>query len=243
MLKISNLSLSIQEKKITHDISIICESGSLNILMGSNGSGKSSLLYALMGHPAYHIEMGTIFLENVELHELSSDKRARLGIFLVAQEPIELPGVSVISFLFACYKNYQKTALSITELAQKVKDLALFVGLSETIIERNVHEGFSGGEKKRFELLQMLLFLPKIVLLDEIDSGLDISGLALVVKALEKYREDQPDGMVLMITHHLHMLELLPIDTISIIAQGSIVQSGGQELVQKIIDQKKYETK
>jgi Fe-S cluster assembly ATP-binding protein len=243
MLNISNLSLAIQDKKIIDGITVIYQPGSLHIIMGSNGSGKSSFLYSLMGHPFYQIQSGIIAFENIELQNLTPDKRARLGMFLVTQEPIELPGVSVISFLSACYKTYQSVEISIIDLVEKIKKLALFVGLSETIIERNVHEGFSGGEKKRFELLQMLLFLPKIVLLDEIDSGLDISGLALVVKALEKYRQDQPDGMVLMITHHLHMLELLPIDTISIIAQGSIVQSGGQELVQKIIDQKKYETK
>lgn len=242
MLKISNLSVSIQETKIIKNISGSYKPGSLNMVMGSNGSGKSSLLYSLMGHPLYQVDTGSIVFNGVELQELSPDKRARFGLFLAMQEPIELPGVSVLSFLSACYKNYHEKEISITELAQKVKELALFVGLSEMIVERNVHEGFSGGEKKRFELLQMLLFLPKVVLLDEIDSGLDVSGFTIVVEALKKYRELRPDGIIIMVTHHLQMLDLLPVDTVTVISQGSVVQSGGKELAEKIIDQKKYET-
>lgn len=242
MLKITNLSVSIQETKIVKSISIGLQSGSLNMIMGSNGSGKSSLLYSLMGHPLYQIDAGSISLNDTELQELSPDKRARLGFFLAMQEPIELPGVSVISFLSACYKNYHEEEISVTELAKKVKELALFVGLSEMIVERNVHEGFSGGEKKRFELLQMLLFLPKVVLLDEIDSGLDVSGFTIVVEALKRYRDQRLDGIVIMVTHHLQMLELLPVDSVTVISQGSVSQSGGKELAQKITEQKKYET-
>jgi Fe-S cluster assembly ATP-binding protein len=241
MLKISKLSVSIDETKILKNISTEYQPGTLNIIMGSNGSGKSSFLYSLMGHPTYEVSSGDLFYKE-SLQEISPDKRARLGLFLAMQEPIELPGVSVLSFLHACYKTYQED-ISMTELVAKVKELALFVGLSELIVERNVHEGFSGGEKKRFELLQMLLFLPEVVLLDEIDSGLDIQGFKLVVRVLEKYREQKPNGIVVMVTHHIQMLEQLPVDTITVLAQGSIVQSGGKKVAQEIIMTKQYETK
>ena len=243
MLKILNLSVSIHETKILHDLVIQYEPATLNLIMGANGSGKSSLLYSIMGHPSYQVSSGEIFFHENLVQDLSPDKRARLGFFLAMQEPIELPGVSVLSFLHACYKHYQHTDISMADLAEQVKKIALFVGLSEGIIERNVHEGFSGGEKKRFELLQLLLFLPQVVLLDEIDSGLDLNGFKIVARVLEEYRKLMPTGIVLMVTHHMKMLESLSVDTITILSQGAIVQSGGRELVEKMSATQEYETR
>jgi Fe-S cluster assembly ATP-binding protein len=243
MLKISNLSVSIHETKIVHPVSIEYKRGTLNVIVGANGSGKSSLLYSLMGHPAYQIDSGEIWYNDLAVCQLAPDKRARQGFFLALQEPIELPGVSVLAFLHACYPHYQSTAISMSDLARRVEEIALVVGLSGGIVERNVHEGFSGGEKKRFELLQLLLFLPTVVLLDEIDSGLDNNGCKVVASVLEEYRKRVPAGIVLMVTHHMNMLENLAVDSVTVLSRGSIVQSGGRELVEKIGKTQEYETR
>lgn len=240
MLDIQNLSVSVQETEIIKDISLNFQSGNVSALMGPNGSGKSSLALALAGHPYYSINHGTVFFNGTNLLELSADQRARNGLFVAFQQPPAIPGVLSVRFLKEAYQSVTGVQISHSAFIELLAGLLKEVGLSPETMQRPLNEGFSGGEKKRWELVQLLLLKPKITILDEIDSGLDIDGLKLVASCLEKLRIQNPAMIIIVITHYPRILEYLKPTAIHILNKGSIVISGGIELIHDL-EQRGYD--
>lgn len=230
MLKIENLSVDSNEKKIVHKISLELLPGQLSLLMGPNGSGKSTLLYALMGHPSYQISNGQVIYKNQDITDASTENRARAGIFLVSQNSPALPGVSVFTFLHQAYRALVSQDINVLDLRNRVEELCLVVGLSKSFSQRYVNDGFSGGEKKRFELLQLLLFKPKLALLDELDSGLDSDAQKQFVQILNKVMLDNPEMSILCVTHSYYISKFLKPDQVFILDKGKIVASGDAQL-------------
>ncbi len=234
MLKISNLFVSVQNQSIVKDCSKNFDSGLVHILMGPNGSGKSSLAAAIMGHPAYHVVSGTIFWNGQDVNVLPVHQRAAQGIFLAMQHPIEIQGIAVIHFLQEIYAKFHKQSILIQDLTLKLQPLLKLVGLTDSILQRSINVGFSGGEKKRFELLQMLLLEPKLAILDELDSGVDVDGIKCLADGLNWYKTQFPDATIIMITHYGHILKYFNPDQIHVMIEGAIVVSGNQELLSEI---------
>jgi Fe-S cluster assembly ATP-binding protein len=234
ILKIDALEARVEEadKTILQGVNLRLAPGELHAIMGPNGAGKSTLGYTLAGREGYEVTGGSIQFLNKDLLEMEPDERARAGVFLAFQYPVELPGVNVATFLRTAL-NAHRTAQGEAEL-----DALAFVKLCraemaklqmpESFLTRNVNAGFSGGEKKRFEILQMALFQPKLAILDETDSGLDIDALRIVAEGVNNLRT--PDNAFLVITHYQRLLEYLKPTHVHIMAQGKIVRSGGPEL-------------
>ena len=234
MLNIKNLSVSVDTKKILKDCSLQVDSGQIHVLMGPNGSGKSSLVYTIMGHPAYEVNDGSIEFNNENLLELPTHVRAQQGLYLSMQQPASIAGLQVLSLLKEMYQIHSKKNVSGDELLQIIKPLLEHVGLSESMLYRSVNDSFSGGEKKRFELLQMMLLKPKLALLDEIDSGVDIDGLKLIAKGLHSYKEQNPNSSMMIVTHYKRILDYLSPDVVHVMKHGSIVSSGDASLIDQI---------
>ncbi len=235
ILEIKNLSVSVEGKEILHDFSLTIKSGEIHVVMGPNGSGKSTLCYALMGHPKYKISRGQAFLNGQNILELSVDKRAQLGLFLGFQYPREIPGVTFGNFL-----RMSKNALLKGENADiKPYGPAQFLPIVQQNLEllkmnrqfvgRGINEGFSGGEKKRAEIVQLAVLKPKIALLDEIDSGLDIDGLKTVAAGIQEIFYHTNMG-ILLITHYQRILNYLTPHFVHVMIDGKLVKSGGKEL-------------
>lgn len=204
MLSIKKLSVSLKEQSILKEITCAIAPGSLHVIIGHNGSGKSSLAATLLGHPNYTVTEGDILFEGQSILALSTDKRARLGIFLAHQNPCAIPGVRVLDFLYEAYRAQGHTLTAFSSLAfeKRAEDTLKQVGLSETYLQRSLYEGFSGGEKKRLELAQLLLLRPKIAILDELDSGLDQAGIEIVIESIQKLRIEHPEISFILITHN-----------------------------------------
>lgn len=234
MLKISEISVSVQNQPVIKNCSENFNSGFVHILMGPNGSGKSSLAATIMGHPVYHISSGQIFWKDENLNLVPADQRAAKGIFLAMQHPIEIQGLKVIHFLQEIYAKAHKQVISVKELLEKLGPLLKIVGLTDSIFDRSVNVGFSGGEKKRFELLQMLLLEPKLAILDELDSGVDVDGIKHLASGLNWYKTKFPDATIIMITHYGHILKYFNSDKIHVMVDGAIVASGNHELLADI---------
>jgi Fe-S cluster assembly ATP-binding protein len=233
-LVLSQLSVSVEDTPVLSSIHMNLEPGSVQALMGPNGSGKSSMAYTLMGHPRYIVTQGDILLNGVSLCDQSPDKRARAGIFLAFQQPYEIPGVSVTTFLKAAYDAVTGTAIAMSEFKDRLADALERLGLSPAFAQRNMNEGFSGGEKKRFEMLQILLLKPHYIILDEIDSGLDSDGLRLIGAAIEHARKENPALSVLLITHYPRILEYVIPQQVHVLHKGRIIQSGTVQLAHTI---------
>ena len=220
-------------KEILKGVNLTINSGEIHAIMGPNGSGKSTLAYAIAGHPKYEITSGSVTLDGVELTELSVDERARAGLFLAMQYPVEVPGVSVANFL-----RTAKTALDgeAPKVRTWVKDVEKALGnmqLDKTFAARSVNEGFSGGEKKRHEIAQLELLNPKAAILDETDSGLDIDALRVVSEGVNRYSA-QGDRAVLLITHYTRILRYIEPTYVHVFVDGRIVDEGGKELAEKL---------
>lgn len=231
MLQIKSLSVCVQETPVVNKLSIELLPGSVTALMGPNGSGKSSLANALAGHPSYAITEGQALWNGINFLDLSPDQRARHGLFLAFQQPPAIPGVLNVRFLKEAYQAVKGVQITVADFVQLITPLLQEVGLNLADIHRPLHEGFSGGEKKRWELVQMLLLQPQLAILDEIDSGLDIDGLKLIAASIEKLRKKNPHMAVLLITHYPRLLEYLKPSKIHVINKGSIVATGGIELM------------
>ncbi len=233
MLSLLSLSVERAGKPILHKVSLDLQPGKTALLMGPNGSGKSSLALTLLGHSNCTVTAGSITFNGKDLFSLPVHERARAGIFLVTQSPHELPGVSVATFLREAYTGLTGKPADHLFHSQ-VKGYLERVGLNDFFLTRSVHHGFSGGEKKRFELLQLLLFKPRIALLDEIDSGLDLQGIATIGSLLQDIKKECPQTAFLIITHNTQLLDAQTVDSVHIMLDGKIIQSGGPELIDLI---------
>ena len=236
-LEIRDLHVTVEAdnatKEILKGVDLTVKQGETHAIMGPNGSGKSTLAYSLAGHPKYTITGGTVTLDGEDVLEMSVDERARAGLFLAMQYPVEVPGVSVSNFLRSAATAVQGEA---PKLRTWVKDVRTEMGALEmdsAFAERNVNEGFSGGEKKRHEILQMRLLKPRIAILDETDSGLDVDALRVVSEGVNRSREDSDIG-VLLITHYTRILRYIKPDFVHVFSDGRIVESGGPELADKL---------
>jgi len=232
MLEIKNLHVEIEGKEILKGVNLKLELGKVNALMGPNGSGKSTLAHVLAGHPGYKITKGQIIFDNVDITNLKPDVRAKKGIFLSFQHPIEVSGVTIYNFLKSALKSLNEEKISVIEFRKLLSEKAEVLGIDEDFLKRYLNEGFSGGEKKKSEILQLLTLNPKFAILDETDSGLDIDSLKLVSKGINSYIT--PEKSVLIITHYKRILEHIKPDSVFIMVDGKIVHKGNGDLVDEL---------
>jgi len=237
VLEIKNLHVSVEaengEREILKGVDLTIKSGETHAIMGPNGSGKSTLAYSIAGHPKYTITDGSVTLDGVDVLEMSVDKRARAGLFLAMQYPVEVPGVSVSNFLRTAATAVRGEAPKVRTWVGEVKDAMSALGMDPAFSERNVNEGFSGGEKKRHEILQMELLKPKIAILDETDSGLDVDALRIVSEGVNRIKAKSDVG-VMLITHYTRILRYIKPDFVHVFAGGRIVEQGGAELADRL---------
>jgi Fe-S cluster assembly ATP-binding protein len=232
MLEIKNLTVSIEDKRILDNLNLTVNAGEVAAIMGPNGSGKSTLAYVLAGKPAYEVQSGEILLDGENLLELEPTERARKGVFLAFQYPIEIPGVMAMTFLKAAL-NAQRRAhgdsdLTTPDFMRRVREAANALKIDQEMLRRPLNVGFSGGEKKRFEVLQMALLAPRVGVLDETDSGLDIDALRVVAEGVNALRD--PRRAFVVITHYQRLLDYIKPDVVHVMAKGRIVATGGPEL-------------
>ncbi|HKN07058.1 MAG TPA: Fe-S cluster assembly ATPase SufC [Thermoplasmata archaeon] len=232
-LVVDGLHAEVAGKEILKGVSLTMKTGELTALMGPNGSGKSTLAYALMGHPKYKVTKGTVTLDGQDLLKMTVDQRARAGLFLGFQYPQEVSGLSLSKFLWTGYM--QKHTVQTASTTQFDKDLKMhldYLGMDESLLKRSLNEGFSGGEKKRVEVLQMATFEPVFAILDEPDSGLDIDAVRAVGETVAKIQ--RPDAGILVITHYQRILKYLKPDRVHVMVDGAIALSGGRDLAEKL---------
>ena len=231
-LEIRDLTVEADGNEILRGVTLDLDRGRTIALMGPNGSGKSTLAYAIAGHPAYDITGGTMTWQGTELNELSPDERARLGVFLAMQYPIEIPGVSVTNFLRTSLNAISGEDVPVREFMTRLKAEMAELEVDQSFLQRSVNEGFSGGEKKRFEILQMAMLKPELAVLDETDSGLDVDALRVVSEGVDRLRT--PELGVLIITHYTRILRYIRPDEVHVMFEGRIVASGGPELADQL---------
>lgn len=232
VLEVKNLSVEVEGRQVLRDVSFSLKKGEVVALMGPNGSGKSSLANLLMGHPAYGPIAGQVSLSGRNLLSLTPDERARAGLFLAFQYPVGILGVNVRQLLLAALRA-KKLKVTALELKEKIEKIAKELGLKPELIRRDINEGFSGGEKKKMEVLQLKLLAPKVAILDETDSGLDIDALKTVAEAARVAAKEKQMA-VLVITHYQRLLNYLKPDRVLVLKEGVLVDQGGQELVTRL---------
>jgi Fe-S cluster assembly ATP-binding protein len=236
-LIIKNLRVGVETDsgltEILKGVDLTVNSGETHAIMGPNGSGKSTLAYSIAGHPKYTIMGGTVTLDGVDVLEMSVDERAKAGLFLAMQYPVEVPGVSVSNFLRTAATALRGEAPKIRTWVGEVKAAMTKLNMDPAFSERSVNEGFSGGEKKRHEILQLELLKPKIAILDETDSGLDVDALRIVSEGVNRVKAESNIG-VLLITHYTRILRYIKPDFVHVFANGHIVEEGGAELADKL---------
>jgi Fe-S cluster assembly ATP-binding protein len=232
LLKIEDLHASAGDTEIIKGMNLTVERGEIHALMGPNGSGKSTLSYVLMGHPNYVVNGGSIFYKGDDITDWTSDERGRSGMFLGFQYPEEIPGVSVLNFLRAALSNRTGTDYTVLELRLKVAEAMSELGMDQSFADRYLNEGFSGGERKRNEILQMTVLEPELAVLDETDSGLDIDALRTVAEGVQRLHRD--DRGFLIITHYQRMLDYITPDVVHIFVDGNVVATGGPELASQV---------
>ena len=220
-------------KEILKGVNLTVKSGEVHAIMGPNGSGKSTLAYSIAGHPKYTITSGSVTLDGVELTELSVDERAKAGLFLAMQYPIEVPGVSVSNFLRTARTALSGESPKVRTWVKEVNDAMGRLGLDSTFAARSLNEGFSGGEKKRNEIVQLELLNPKFAILDETDSGLDIDALRIVSEGVNRYTAGGDRGL-LLITHYTRILNYITPDFVHVFVDGRIAEEGGPELAERL---------
>jgi Fe-S cluster assembly ATP-binding protein len=238
-LVIQDLHVSVDGKEILKGVNLTIPTGEVHALMGPNGSGKSTLAYTLMGHPKYEVTQGQVLFNGEDILDLEPDERARRGIFLAFQYPTSIPGVSMGNFLRLALKSVQGKEVPILQFRKLVQEKMKLLKMDDNFLGRYVNDGFSGGEKKRAEILQMALLQPKIAIMDETDSGLDIDALRIVSEGVNALRG--PDLGVLIITHYQRILNYITPDHVHLLVDGRVVRSGGIELVETL-EAQGYET-
>lgn len=238
LLEVKNLHATVGETPILSGFNLTVAAGETHALMGPNGSGKSTLAHILAGHPGYSITSGDVLFAGQDLLDMEPEARAAAGLFLAFQYPVSIPGVSIAHFLRQAKNAQEKTrGQAVTAFAPFLKELKAAMRqlqLPWAFAERAVNDGFSGGEKKRLEMLQMLILKPKLVILDEVDSGLDVDAMKLVAQAVLNYQKQNAETAVIAITHYQRLLSHLPADHVHIVQQGKIRQSGGPKLAHHI---------
>ena len=236
-LEIKGLTVSVKTedgpKEILRGVDLTVKSGETHALMGPNGSGKSTLAYSVAGHPKYTVTGGTVTLDGEDVLAMSVDKRARAGLFLAMQYPVEVPGVTVSNFLRTAKTAVEGEAPKLRTWVKDMKGAMSNLRMDPSFAERNVNEGFSGGEKKRHEILQLELLKPKMAILDETDSGLDVDALKVVAEGVNRARETDDLG-VLLITHYTRILRYIKPDYVHVFVDGRIVEEGGSELADRL---------
>lgn len=243
-LEIRDLHVSVDDgsaepKEILRGVNLTVKAGETHAIMGPNGSGKSTLAYAIAGHPKYTVSSGTVTLDGEDVLDMTVDERSRAGMFLAMQYPVEVPGVSVSNFLRTAITAVRGEAPKLREFAKEMRGAMDNLQIDQAFAQRNVNEGFSGGEKKRHEILQMELLKPKVAILDETDSGLDIDALKVVSEGVNRFRSSGETG-VLLITHYTRILRYVKPDFVHVFAGGKIVEEGGAELAE-LLEAEGYE--
>ena len=232
LLEIKNLHVEVEGKKILNGLSLTVNKGQVAAIMGPNGSGKSTLAYVLAGKPGYEVSEGDVLLDGKSILELSPDQRAAKGVFLAFQYPVEVPGVATMTFLRTALNAQRKTRgegeLSTPEFMKLVRDTSAKLGINQEMLRRAVNVGFSGGEKKRNEIMQMAILQPRLAVLDETDSGLDIDALQIVAEGVNRLRS--PERSMIVITHYQRLLNFIVPDVVHVLAKGRVVKTGGKEL-------------
>ncbi|MCL6637178.1 MAG: Fe-S cluster assembly ATPase SufC [Alicyclobacillus sp.] len=234
VFQIEDLHVSVEGKEIVRGLHLTLRGGEVHAIMGPNGTGKSTLASALMGHPAYEVTGGRVTLDGEDVLAMSVDERARRGMFLAMQYPAEVPGVSNANFLRTALnaRRGEGHEIPVLKFHRQLQEKMRQLNIDLSFAERYLNEGFSGGEKKRNEILQMVMLQPRVAILDEIDSGLDIDALKVVADAVNSLRS--PDVTFLVITHYQRLLQYIVPDFVHVMMQGRIVRSGGRELAQKL---------
>lgn len=233
LLDVQNLSVSVDEKSVLKNINLQINEGETHVLMGPNGAGKSTLGNALMGNPTYKIDSGKIIFAGQDLTEESTDKRAKEGLFLSFQNPLEVPGISLESFIRASIQQKTGERVKLFQFQKELQKNMQLLNMDESYAKRDLNVGFSGGERKKSEILQLLMLKPRLAILDETDSGLDVDAVRTVSKGVEEYQKNQ-NGALLIITHSTRILESLKVDFTHVLVKGQIVKTGDASLVQEI---------
>lgn len=233
LLKVDQLVVRVEEKEILHGIDLEIGKGETHVLMGPNGAGKSTLGYALMGNPRYEILNGKIEFHGNDITGESVDKRAKEGMFLSFQNPLEVPGLSLSSFIRGALEQRRGSRVKWWDFKKELKQMMEFLQMDESYADRDLNVGFSGGEKKKAEILQLLMMKPELAILDETDSGLDVDAVRTVSRGVESFQKDR-EGSLLIITHSTRILEALKVDYTHIMVDGKIVKTGDASLIQEI---------
>ncbi|HLF70892.1 MAG TPA: Fe-S cluster assembly ATPase SufC [Dehalococcoidia bacterium] len=228
VLEVDGLHVEVEGKEIVTGLSLSVPAGEVHAIMGPNGSGKSTLANALAGHPRYHVTKGHVYLQGEEITSLRPDERAQKGLFLAMQYPTAIPGVTMVNFLRAALKSVQGRDVPVREFRQRLTEALTVLKMDDSWARRYVNDGFSGGEKKRAEVLQMSLLQPKVAIMDETDSGLDIDALRTVSDGINALRNEEMG--ILLITHYQRLLNYITPDQVHVLYKGRIVRSGGKEL-------------
>lgn len=233
LLDVQNISVSVDEKTVLKNLNLKIGEGETHVLMGPNGAGKSTLGNALMGNPVYTLDGGKIIFEGQDLTGESTDKRARAGMFLSFQNPLEVPGISLESFIRSSIQQRTGERVKLFQFQKELQKNMRLLNMDESYAKRDLNVGFSGGERKKSEILQLLMLKPKFAILDETDSGLDVDAVRTVSKGVEEYQKNQNGGL-LIITHSTRILESLHVDYTYVLVKGQIVKTGDGSLVEEI---------
>jgi Fe-S cluster assembly ATP-binding protein len=233
-LEVKNLHVTVNDKPILNGVDLVVNKGEIHALMGPNGSGKSTLANTLLGHPRYAVVDGDILFEGESVLGWSPDKRARAGMFLSFQYPTAIPGVTMVNFLRQALNAKEGRDIPVREFRTKLTDTMKLLKMDQQFARRYVNDGFSGGEKKRAEILQLHMFNPTIAVLDETDSGLDVDALRIVAEGVNQIAQREPRPGVLLITHYYRILNLIQPDFAHVLVNGRIVKSGGKELAMEV---------
>ena len=232
LLEIKGLKAGIEEGDILHGVDLEVYPGETHVLMGPNGAGKSTLGNVIMGNPAYKVTDGSIIFDGEDITKLTASDRAKKGLFMSFQNPLEVPGLSLESFLRNALREKTGKPVRIFQYKKQIEETCKLLDMDESYVERDMNVGFSGGEKKKAEIFQLLMLSPKLAILDETDSGLDVDAVRTVSKGVEIFSKN--GGALIIITHSTRILEALKVDKTHVIVKGSIVASGGAEMVEKI---------
>ncbi|MBR1905993.1 MAG: Fe-S cluster assembly ATPase SufC [Clostridiales bacterium] len=235
LLTLKNLTAGVGEAgiEILHNIDLRIGKGETHVIMGPNGAGKSTLGYTIMGNPLYEISSGNIIFDGEDITALTADKRAKKGIFLTFQSPVEVPGLTIRQFLRNALQEIKGERIKFSEFNRKLRSVMDTLSFAEEYADRDINVGFSGGERKKAEILQLLMLEPKLAILDETDSGLDVDAVKTVSAGISEYKKNK-DGSLLIITHNAAILEALHVDKVHVVVKGKIVAEGDGSLVEEI---------